>query len=373
MKKAFRVVIFIICISLLFSSCSKSSRRINDLTIVQAFAIDENRGKTEVEIQYLNLFANSGNTDQLQGNITDVSESAGDNISSAVFNASKTVSEDIFFGQNKVIVFGLDYAQKNIDEGIEYLLKSYDSRPDVLVSIGIPNAKSIVKSKENGAKIPAENIYSLMKLGEENGHSPAVTVCDLLNLYNDETSDIYLPVLSAENDNAKCEGTAIFSEGKYVAMLNENETFGFLLAKNKLRGGILTVEVANIGTISVDISYSKANKYVEIKNEKPVFCIDISAKLVVTETGKTIKSILSESDYKNIQAACEKQMKKLCINAVSKCFKNKSDPFMCARYLYMKNTGLYKEMKPVWKSNLEKIEIKTTVTSTLQRINNNTA
>ena len=66
-------------------------------------------------------------------------------------------------------------------------------------------------------------------------------------------------------------------------------------------------------------------------------------------------------------------MKKLCINAVSKCFKNKSDPFMCARYLYMKNTGLYKEMKPVWKSNLEKIEIKTTVTSTLQRINNNTA
>ena len=373
MKKIFKVLLCILMIPPVLASCSKSSKRINDLTIVQALSVDSFYNKTKIGIQYLNLFAGSASTEQLQGNITSVSEGVGKNLSSAAFDVSKRVSDDIFFNQNKLIVFGLDYAQKDIDNAIDYLTKSYDSRPDVLAAIGLPDGETIIKSKECKAKIPAENIFNLLRTGEQNGHAPAVTVCDLLNLYNDETSDIFFPVLSAEKDNVKCEGTAVFSADKYSAMLNEEETLGFLIVKNRFESGTLTFNVENLGVVSAEITSSNAKRKVIIKDGKIIFDIKIKTKSIVNETGKSIKNSLSENDYKEIKKQCEIKINSLCKKAVEKCFENKSDPFMCARYLYLEDKDAYNSLKADWRDNLRDIDIIVHTKTTLQRINNNTA
>ncbi len=373
MKKAFKIIICTLLISLVFSSCEKTSKRINDLTIVQALGIDTKESKTNISLQYLNLSENSGSTEQLQGNVTSVANGMGENISSAIFNTSKTVSKDVFFGQNKIVILGCEWAQSNVDSGIDYLLKSKDSRPDVLLAIGYPDAKEIVKSKENSAQIPAENIFSLIKLGESNGHAPSVTVADILNLYNDETSDIFFPVLKAEKDNVKCIGTAVFSLDKYAVFLNEEETMGFLAVKNKFESGILTFEAKELGKVSAEITSLSAKKSVQIKNGKPILNIKIKTDILINESEKTIKKPLSESDCKAVQKACEAKLKKLCESTVKKCFENKSDPFMSARYLCIKDSALYNSMKDNWRDNLRNIEVKAEVKSSLQRISNNTA
>ena len=373
MNKAIKTAICILIISLTFSSCTKPSKRINDLTIVQALAADKSDNKTEVSLQYLNLYSGSGSTEQLQGNITSITKGKGDNLSDAVFNASKTVSNDIFLGQNKLIILGSDWAKANIDNSIEYFLKNSASRPDVLVAIGNPSAEAIVKSKENGAKIPAENIYSLIKLGEENGHAPDVSVADLLNLFNDETSDIFFPVLKAEKECVKCEGTAVFSNNKYALTLNEEETLGFLTVKGRFKSGIVTFEVKELETVSTQITSSSVKKSIEIKNGRPIFKIKIKNKLTADETGKTIKKPLNESDTKLIQKACEAKIKTLCEKAVKKCFENDCDPFMTARYLYLEDKALYDKLKDNWRDNLKNIDIEVSVNSQLQRISNNTA
>ncbi|MBQ9531113.1 MAG: Ger(x)C family spore germination protein [Eubacterium sp.] len=373
MKNIFKIIVCVMAVSLTFSSCTKTSKRINDLTIVQALAVDGNENNAEVSLQYLNLFAGSSASDQLSGNITSLTKGKGSNISEAVFNTSKTVSNDVFFGQNKLIVFGFDWSKNNVSSGIDYLLKSKDSRPDVLAVIGYPSAEEIVRSKEKSAQIPAENIYSLIKLGEENGHAAAVTVADILNLYNDETSDIFFPVLKAEKDNVKCIGTAVFSGDKYAAFLGEEETFAFLTVKNRFKRGIITFDVPNIGKVSVEVTSSRAKKSIEIKNSKIIFRIKIKTRLIINEAGKTVKKPLKEEDNILIQTACEKKLESICNSTVKKCFNNRSDPFMCARYLYYEDIGLYNKLKDNWQNYLNNIEVKSEVSSSLQRVSNNTA
>ncbi|MBE6741213.1 MAG: Ger(x)C family spore germination protein [Ruminococcaceae bacterium] len=371
MKAIFKTVLSILIICTFLSSCAKTSKRINDLTIVQALAVDSKDSGVSASLQYLNLFENSGSSQEINKSITSVTKSDGKNISDAVFNASKTVSNDIFFGQNKLIVFGFDYSKNNIDSGIEYLLKSNESRPDVTVAIGYPNAEEIIKSKEKGAQIPAQNIYSLIRLGDESGHAIAVTVCDLLNLYNDETSDIYMPVLSTEKDSVKCEGTLVFSRNKPSVFLNEDETLGLLLVKNRFESGIITFDTEKSGEVSVKINSSKAKIKVENIGGKIRFNVNIKAKFTVSETGSTIKNPLTEVDCNAIQKACEEKLEKLCEASVKKCFENESDPFMCARYLYMENMELYNDLKDNWRENLEHIQISVKAKTKMQRVLNN--
>ena len=372
MKQIAKIITCVIALSLLLSSCSQTSKRINDLTIVQALGVDLKESSVQINIQYLNLNAGSSGTQQPQGNITSITKGGGKNISSAVFSASKTVSNEIFFGQNKLIVFGAEYAKNNIEDGIEYLLKSPDSRPDVPVAIGYPDSESILKSKEAGAKIPAESIYSLIRLGEEGGHCPEVTVCEMLNLYNDETSDIFLPVLSCENDSIRCVGCAVFSEDKPAAVLSEEETLAFLIVKNRFKSGIITVPSAELGNISVKTISSKAEKKIEAKNGKIVFRIKLKSKIRINETGKTIKKPPDDSELVLLQKEYEKYLETLCRKTVEKCFENKSDPFMTARYLYLEDKNLYGTLKKSRRDNLKDISVVIKADSELQRVGNNT-
>ena len=370
--KTLKIFFCIILISLLLCSCNES-QRINDLTIVQGFGIDEKQGETEISLQFLNLFANSGSTEQLQGNITGVANGKSKNISDAVAAASKSISNDIFFGQNKIIIFGMDYAKSNIDSAVDYLLRSNDSRPDVIAAISKTTAKDVIKSKERGAKIPAENVYNLLKLGEKNGLGCAVTVADLLNLYNDKTSDIFLPVLKAEENAVSCEGIAIFSNSEYKKTLSEEQTFGFLFVKDKIESGVLTVESEGLGEVGLVISGSKSFKSVEINGSDMTFNIKVDTKLIINEIENGINNPISEMDLKEVQSKAESKIKKLCEDAVKACFAEKSDPFMCARYVYLKDVDVYNANKESWRDKLSDIDVKCEASSSIQRINDNSS
>jgi len=132
------------------------------------------------------------------------------------------------------------------------------------------------------------------------------------------------------------------------------------------------VQNSELGRVSLDITSSNTKNSVEIKNGEIVFNSDIKLKLTVSETEKGIKNPLSENDYKVIKHSCEQKTKTLCKETAEKCFSKKSDVFMCARYLYMKDKNLYDSLKSSWRDELGSIKVNISVKAELQRINNNT-
>lgn len=368
--KSFKIVICLLLVCLLFAGC-ESSQSLSDLTIVQGIGIDLEKKETKVSLQYLNLAQSGGSTDTLSGNITSTADGSASCISDAISSASKTLSQEIFFGQNKIIVFGSDYAEKSVEKGMDYLLRSVDSRPDVLVAISDGSAEDVISSKERDARVPAENIYNLLRVGEKNGLGAVVTVNDLLNLYSDETSDIYLPVIKPVDDNVQCEGIAVFSEEEYKTTLNENQTFGFLFVKNKIDGGAITVSNDELGSVGLEIINSKTRNSISIKNGRPVFNCNITVEFMLDEIEKGITAAVDEKKTKAIESLVNAKIKKMCMSAISTCFENKSDPFMVGRYTAKADDSYYSSVKKNWRDNLSDIEINITVHSSLEKVNDN--
>lgn len=368
--KSFKIGICLLLVCLLFAGC-ESSQSLSDLTIVQGVGIDLQQKDIKVSLQYLNLAQSGGSTDSLSGNITSNADGTADCISDAISSASKTLSQEIFFGQNKIVVFGSDYAQSSVEKGMDYLIRSVDSRPDVLVAISDGTAEEIINSKEKDARIPAENVYNLLRVGEKNGLGAVVTVNDLLNLYSDETSDIYLPVLKSDNDKVRCEGIAIFSKEQYQIILNGNQTFGFLFVNNKIDGGSLIVRNEELGIVGVEIVNSKTKNSVSVKNGKPVFNCNIKINFMLDEVEKGITTTVNDKRIKTIESMVNKRVKEMCMSAVTTCFVNKSDPFMIGRYTAKADNEYYDSVKKNWRNNLENIEINIKVSSDLQKVNDN--
>lgn len=359
-------------IALCFSGCM-SHENLSDLTIVQGVGIDEDNGETKVSLQYLNLSKGGGANEALQGNITCVASGKSINISDAVSATSKSLSKSIFFGQNKVIVFGGEYAKKHLNSGLDYLLRSVNSRPDVLVAMSENDASRIIENKERGSRIPAENIYDLLNVGESNGLGASVSVNDLLNLYSDETSDVYMPVLSCDKESVSCKGIGIFSQEKYVYTLNEIETFGFLFVNNKIKGGLITVSNDELGKVGAEIIDSRVKNRAVVKDGKITFVCDVTVEIVLDEVEKGITTSVNAEKINEIEHLVDNKIKDMCTRAVKTCLQHKSDPFMFGRYVSKADFDYYNSIKYNWRNILPDIQIEVKADSTLQKVNDNSS
>ncbi len=368
--KSFRIIALVLVIALAFSGCM-NTQNLKDLTVVQGLGVDVNADDTKITVQYLNLAKSGSATDALNGNITTTADGSANNISDAISVAAKSLSQKIFFGQNKIIVFGNEYSKVGIDKGLDYLLRSIDSRPDVLVAISADTAENVIKSTQNGARIPAENIYQLLKVGQDNGLGAVVTVNDLLNLYADETSDIYLPLLKTEDKIASCEGVVVFSDNKSVKTLDPRQTFGFLFVKNKINGGSLTVKSEEFGFVGLEIIDSVTKCKVSTQGTKITFHCDVSVVLLLNELEKGITTDLKPAKIGDIQKLVENQVEDMCKSAVNACTNSNSDPFMIGRYLAKEDVELYNLLKENWHDTLPDVEFKVKVDAKLKNVNDN--
>lgn len=250
------------------------------------------------------------------------------NISKAVSRTSANISSPVFFDANKGYCFpGDDYAKNGLSNVVDYTLRAVDSRPDVFVSEQ-NTAEDVINSSENKAKVPAQDIYDMLKTGEKTGLSCAVTVKDLQNCFLSETSDVYLPVLSVKDDKTRLDGIGIFSKGKYVKTLSSAETLGFLLVNNKVKSATVILNDKKYGKVGMEITDVKV-KNMAFYDNGVNFRSAVSFDINLNDTQKGIAAKLDDEDTERLKKLAKIKVNTLCRNAVKTCFEIKSEPVFC--------------------------------------------
>lgn len=353
-----------------FSSCN-SATNLSDMSVAQGVSIDCSGEFTRVCVQFLDLSKGSATSDGVDNNITSVTGGSGENISKAVSNASAGLTGPIFFGQNKIIVFGDEYAKLGLDGIGDYALRAVDSRPDVLVALCNENAEKVIRSKQENAKIPAQSLYDMIKTGERVGLSVCVSVNDLLNMYSGETSDAYLPCISVENEKAACDGIAVFSNKMPVGTLRDREAFGFLLMLNSIKGGVINVVDESLGNVSFEIKSSKIKKSASTQGSTVKLSADIKLKLILNNSQKSAVVKISNSDVKRLERLAQSEVEDLCSTAVKKCFSLKSDALCVGKMLAKSEPKTYDAMKSEWRDSLCNAEFNINSTCKIELISDN--
>lgn len=372
--RAFKILMCVVLIAATLSGCKggqTATHGLGEMTIVQGIGIDLDKEKTAISIQYLDLGKGGRAADSLNGNITTTASGTADSIADALSSTSKTLSQEIFLGQNKLIIFGSKYAANGIEKGLDFMLRSVASRPDVAVAMSSSKAEDIIKNKGNDVRVPAENVFNLLRLGEKSGLGAIVTVNDLLNLYSDKTSDIYLPVLKIKDEIVSCEGIAVFSKTEYQKTLSGDACFGFLFVKNEIEGGTIVVKDTELGAVGVEILSSNTHLWLTKEKGKPVLNCKINTKLMLDEIEKGITASVNDKKISEIEKLVNEKIEYMCVCAINECFDNESDPFMLGRYAQRDYSEYYENYENEWRENLKNISPRVNASSKLVRVNDN--
>lgn len=370
--KIFKIIFCAFLVCLLLSGCN-GRENLKDLSVVEGLGIDFENGETAVTVQTLNLFKEGSGAEALSGNITMVSGGSGVNISSAVDNVSESLSKKLFFGQNRIIVFGMDYAENYLFESLDYLLRSSDSRPDVIMCISAEKAKNVIESKENNVLVPAQAVSELLEAGERSGTAAYITANELLNFYTDKTSDIFLPVVKASENEASASGIAVFDGDKLVRILKNDECIGFMFLSDKIEEGLLTFEDEAFGGISADIIKSKTKTKALFENGKVVYYAEIKADITLDEVENGLEESLSNEQAHAIAQLAQEKIKKQCQDAFSACTQSKSDCLRIGESLAKNDAVAYKKVSESWKDYLSDCELKINVICNIKKVTDNSS
>lgn len=369
--KSFKIIISVVLILLLFSGCSDASNNLKDLSIVEGMGIDLKDDEIVITVQSLNLSKEGFGAEALSGNITMNSKGRGRNISEAIANAKESLSKELFFGQNRLIVFGMELAKSYINENLDYLLRSADSRMDVSVCIAENEAAQIMDSKENDALVPSESITSLLELGEKSGFAVDVTTNELLNVYLDKTSDMYLPVISAGEKSASVVGVAIYNDNEMATVLDSNATYGFLFLSNKISYGVLNVENEEFGKIGLNIISSFSKTRASVENGRVVLHADIITHLMIDATEKGLINAITRENLYDIKELAEEQISAYCRSAFYESVQSKSDCLRIGESLAMFSPNDYAKLSDDWEDVLPSAVLDINVKCEFKKINEN--
>ncbi len=368
----FKIAICIVIIASLFSGCM-NTHHLKDLVIVEGMGIDQEQSQVHMFVQTLNVAINS-TSEGLKGNNTIITDSKGDTILATISNLSKTISKKLFFGQNKVVIFGKDVAEKYFEDKLDFFLRSTDSRLDVAVCISDTSAEDVIQSKENDAVVPCESILYLIKNSEKSGLGAYVTTNDLLNAYKDKTSDMYMPVLEMRkgDKSARVKGIGLFDDTSLQYITDHDETLGFMLINSEVDQAVIEVNDKKLGNIGVELSSVKTKKYITIENGTILFNVKIKCKIMINEIEKGIITTLDEENMKTICRLVENEINFKCKKAFDACTGHKSDCIRVGEYLAQYEPEIYREIADKWDTYFPGVKINVSSHTNLKKISDNT-
>ena len=369
-------VLMIFAVLLSFSSCSTKSenyvRQLKDLSIVQGFGVDLDKGEFEVTMQIFNESNAEGFGQNLKGIITTTYSQTGETVAAAVSDSQRNYDKETFFGQNKIMIISEDVAKRELSNVLDYYVREIGCRPDIQIAVTKKDAKSIIKAKCAGTPIPAEKIQKTLKNGEYNGKSIDMELYSVLNDYKNPTSDIYLPVVKTfgKNDNnVTFDGIAVFKDDKLKGYLNNEQTRGLLFINSKINSGNILIESAKFGKVTFNISSSSTKKHVKINDEKVKLYVNINVNCVVSEMENGLSEKVSKADIKSLEELADEIVKKEVKSVLNICLKKyKSDVFDIGRMTSQKDYDFYKKNVKKWNNLLPETEYNVSVKCKVKRL-----
>ncbi|MBQ9992430.1 MAG: Ger(x)C family spore germination protein [Firmicutes bacterium] len=291
-----RIRLLILCVALLLalSGCS-GAIELQETGIVMGIGIDasEDGESVEITVEIANYTEDSSKSaDSPQDNIF---TSKGRTITDAINNLKSTVDKYLFWGHNKVIIFGEKILQAGINAHIDAFIRNAEMRPTAFILACEGRAAEIFNGKSGLASSVSFGIAGMLERNGKQTRNKKLG-CNIQefseNMLNQYPANIvpYLKFKSSEDTNEQkseekqqeqqkkkkeieIESYAVISaEGKMVSKLDKKEQLGAFLLLDKLESEIITVE-NNSEKFSLELYSSK----ISIDYTNNVFRIELNA------------------------------------------------------------------------------------------------
>ncbi|WDV45279.1 Ger(x)C family spore germination protein [Clostridiaceae bacterium M8S5] len=366
-NKKFILFIIILCITSM-TGCW-NYKDLNKSRLVAGLAIDYDSVNNEyiVTSEIINL-----STDKQTGELF---KSTGKSIFEAIRKCTNINGRKLLVAHVKIVVISKDVAKKRILTVVDYLLRDaeYPSDLYLLVSDEVTAAKIFEQSKLNHKADSEKDITSFTILDcirSQEGVSKysKITIWQFIKNLLEESSSSYLPIIKTINLNnvytPELSGMAIFKEDKYIGELNQKDAMYHLLITDKLKGGIMLIDVnAKHMTSKISLEILGANSKIRpiYKNGKLTMKIDVSIKANFGEISSTT-NVLTKEMRPIVKEEAIKQIKFNILSTISKVQKNyHADVFLFATKVKSYMPEAWRKVSQEWDCTFNNLPIEVNI------------
>ncbi|MFD0677545.1 MULTISPECIES: Ger(x)C family spore germination protein [unclassified Paenibacillus] len=364
--------------SCLLSGCW-DRMEVNDMAIILAAGIDQG-AHNEVELSLQVFIPASGNSSVMtqdsrkssgRGEQTLVSVAKGTSLADAVSHLQERLSRRLFWGHNKIFVFGKQRAEAGVKDDLDFLLRYVEmrERADMYVSEG----KAI-----DVMRVIPELERSSMEALRELSKTEVSTEVDLRDVIEQivETpgQTFYVPyvlsgsAMSHENfvRNTAApyfKGLAIFKEGKMVGNVDNNLTRGVLWLTNKIKKTTITVVPASVpGNVSISLSRNESRLQPHINaNGKWGLTISIQCEGDVLQNTSSL-DLMKPDQMHLIEEKASELIRSRVMGALEKIKKGMgADVFGIGEAFHRKYPRQWNKEKMKWRESFSEIDIELTI------------
>lgn len=363
-----RLLICLLQVLLVLSLCGCwNYRGLDQVNIVVGIAVDFDKEKKEYKMSYEVADLGTVKKDQsIKGRII---TAEGKTLFDAARNAKRKEKNRLFFGSSYVLVISQEMArEEGIFNSIEWFLRDGECRETMFVAISQEEtAAKVLEKEENINGIVSADIHDIImedkSVSASTVHMPVYEVYSLLK---SKANSLALPVLrktkNGDREVTAANGSAVFKGDKLVGFLTPAESKYALFAWNKIKSGILTINMADqkIDDISLEIFQSSTKKNFCYDQGKIKVIIESSTDVAIAENHSEL-NVMDEQIVENIQKEAGKMIEENIKAVIEKVQQEyQADIFGFSDMIFKRDLKLWKQLELEWEEIFPDIEVEVT-------------
>ena len=271
-------------------------------------------------------------------------EATAQTMSEAINQINTTNDEVTDLSHTYVIALSEEFVEKKgISPVIDFFERTPAIRRNVLLLIAkkgklndLCNPDALSTSNSNSGK----SIMEIIRNKQDCSIISAITLGEFLNMTWETGEDAYTAGVSSINKSTEktdlfdisIGDTAVFKGEKFSGWLDNEETIGLLLAKGKIKGGTISVNIQG-ENISLNITRVKSKFKPELNGDKMKVLIDINVESKLAES-QTRQSFIDLNIINNVNDALQKKIQTQVISTFERTQALDTDVFGFGNYFF---------------------------------------
>ncbi len=372
-------VLVLICTVL--SSCSPGETELRNRLIIEGMGVDKLGGEYILTVQTLNTAQEQSTDNPASDEAVSVYTVKGKSVCEALGRLRLVSGKNPLYSQNRIIIIGSS-AENEISESLDFFVREYASRINVLVAVSENSASDILCAQSDAGTIGAKNIQEIIEQAKLYSYAAESEIYYLMNAFSDKNAGVCVPLLTTEkgvkgknDETVTLSGTRVFKNCEAKCTLSPEETVMYLLASGKSEKCEISFEDSDGVNTAVEILKSKTTVKTgkkELPDARAEVKIKCGAGVLEYDSGSP--DGLDRLKLDEITEITEKMIEDGMRALFEKMFKEeKTDIFGFNSRFSFSQRKKYYEFEDGWESVISKIEPKITVDVELKRIGINSA
>lgn len=314
-----------------------------------------------------------GNTSKSgSSNTVTLLTTSGSSLFDAVRNATLQNGRQLYFSNTRAYVIGENVCGENFSKLLDFMERNQQIRPTDRIIVAKGKAADILNFKKNGEIVPAMNLQLMM---QEYVQTSKLADVQIFDISKDVATGITDPVVAAvtikNSDDGEgvleMDGTAVIHNEKLAGYLDKEETRGFLWITGKTQGGVLTLQLPDGGTASMEVLTSSSKISLSGSDAAPVIKVDLSASTNLTEVQSQKTHSMDQRFVEELQNIQNRTITAEANSAIEKALKTyDADIFGFGMGIFENRPELWHKIGDSWNMYDKDIKVEVTTTSTVK-------